>query len=249
MDAPSSVGDVVGRYLAGTAWRAFALREGVFTNFAYPGSTKTTAMGINTRGDIAGTYLDSDGKGHGFLLADGQLTEIAIDGGTDVYAWDINDSGVVLGRYEDTTSHDWINFLWRDGEHVTLQLPAVAWAEGVGLNDRGQVTGHFVKAGDNTNHMIGFIYWKGAFTEVDYPEANAMACFQGIGDTGDVVGHVQLGQIVYGTIWEKGAFSAKLRFPGAKWTYPHGLTPNGIVAGYAVDVSGFQHGFVARRKR
>jgi uncharacterized membrane protein len=245
----NSESDVVGRYLDGTAWRGFMLRDGVFTTFTYPGAPKTTGLGVNSRGDIAGTFLDSGGKGHGFLLADGRFTEIAIDGGVDVYAYDINDSGVVLGRYEDVDTHEWVNFLWRDGKHVTLPLPTVAWAEAVGLNDRGEVVGHFVKAGDDTNHMIGFLYWKGSFTAVDYPQANAMACFQGISDTGDVVGHVQLGQIVYGTIWAKGTFAGTLRVPGAKGTYPHGMTPSGVVAGYSVDVSGYQHGFVASRKR
>ena len=245
----NSAGDVVGRYLDGTAWHGFIRRDGVFTTFDYPGAAKTTGLGINSRGDVAGTFLDAAGKGHGFLLADGQFAEIAIDGGVDVYAYDINDSGVVLGRYEDPDTQDWVNFLWRDGRHVALQLPEVAWAEGTGLNERGEVAGHFVRAGDNTNHMIGFIYWKGAFTAVDYPEPNAMACFQGIGDTGTVVGHVQLGQVVYGTIWAKGEFTATLRVPGAKGTYPHGLTPSGIIAGYYQDSAGFAHGFVARRGR
>lgn len=245
----NSQGAVVGRYRSGTTWRGFVLQDDTYTDVMFPGSTSTTVLGVNSRGEMAGVGIDSNGLGHGFHLYGGVFTEITIEGGVDVYAWDVNDSGVVLGRYEDSTTHDWVNFLWRDGALTTLNLPAVQWAEAVGLNDRGEVAGHFVRAGDNTGHMIGFVYWKGGWTEADYPEPNGMACFQGIGDTGDVVGHVQLGAVVYGTIWANGAFTATLRFPGAKGTYPHGMTPSGILAGYFFDASGFQHGFVARRAR
>lgn len=242
-------GTIVGRYSAGGTWHGFMLQDGAYSEIYYPGSTSTTAYAINARGDVAGIFTDSNSKTHAFVYAEGEFTEITIAGQQNVYAYDISDSGVVVGGYGNvSTRQPWTNFIWRDGNHAPLTLPAVAWAEALGINDRGDIVGHFVRAGDNTNHMIGFLLSKGSFAEWDYPEANAMACFQGIGDAGDVVGHVQLATIVYGTIWRKGQFTATLRVPGASGTYPHDMTPNGIVAGYFM-VAGSPHGFIARQIR
>ena len=38
-----------------------------FVSIDYPGATTTNALGINSRGDIVGSYVDSAGKTHGFL--------------------------------------------------------------------------------------------------------------------------------------------------------------------------------------
>jgi hypothetical protein len=233
---------IVGRYMIGGVWHGFKLEDGSVTDIVYPGATMTAAFGINSRGDIVGSATVA-GKSRGFLLADGEFTDILIDGATDVYAYAINDSAMVLGRTD-----TYANFLWRAGSYEFLALPAVTWAEGRGLNSRGEVAGHFVQAGDATSHMIGFVFRQGSFSAVDYPEPNAMACFQGIGDTGDTVGHVQLGTVVYGTMWKKGReLAATLRYPGAAGTYPQNVTPGGTIYGYYV-VGGIPHGFVARRK-
>jgi len=39
-----------------------------FVSIDYPGATTTNAFGINSRGDVVGSYVDSAGKTHGFLL-------------------------------------------------------------------------------------------------------------------------------------------------------------------------------------
>jgi len=40
-----------------------------FLSIDYPGATVTQPLGVNSRGDIAGSYVDSAGKTHGFLLS------------------------------------------------------------------------------------------------------------------------------------------------------------------------------------
>lgn len=39
-----------------------------FTSIDYPGATTTSATGINARGEVVGSYVDSAGKTHAFLL-------------------------------------------------------------------------------------------------------------------------------------------------------------------------------------
>jgi hypothetical protein len=39
-----------------------------FTTIDYPGATATRAVGINSRGDVVGSYVDTAGKTHAFFL-------------------------------------------------------------------------------------------------------------------------------------------------------------------------------------
>ena len=72
-------GDVVGAYCSGAVpclttltapQHGFVIRDGVFTPFDVPGARATAATGINTRGDIVGTYSDGT-RFHGFLIGAG----------------------------------------------------------------------------------------------------------------------------------------------------------------------------------
>ena len=40
-----------------------------FVSFDYPGAAATIARGINSQGDVVGSYFDAAGKSHGFLLS------------------------------------------------------------------------------------------------------------------------------------------------------------------------------------
>lgn len=40
-----------------------------FLSINYPGATVTQALGINSRGDVVGSYVDTAGKTHGFFLS------------------------------------------------------------------------------------------------------------------------------------------------------------------------------------
>src|SRR6266849_9554192 len=77
----------------------------------YPGSTSTVARGINTPGDVVGTYFcaaacvnpltgETSAAGtHGFLLHDGAFTGIDVRGGTATVARGISEQGVIVGHY------------------------------------------------------------------------------------------------------------------------------------------------------
>ena len=40
-----------------------------FATLDYPGATLTQAFGINPRGDVVGSYVDSANRTHGFLAS------------------------------------------------------------------------------------------------------------------------------------------------------------------------------------
>jgi uncharacterized membrane protein len=46
----------------------FVLEKGVLTTVDYPGATVTDVLAINSRGSLAGAYVDASAKTHAFLL-------------------------------------------------------------------------------------------------------------------------------------------------------------------------------------
>ena len=66
-----------------------------FTSIDVPGATDTQANGINTGGQIVGTYFDP--ATHGFLDSGGSFTPIEIPGATGTRAFGINTGGQIVG--------------------------------------------------------------------------------------------------------------------------------------------------------
>ena len=101
-------GDVVGGFRdTGGPNRLFLLQGDQFTLFDLPGLQPITQDngGINSRGDIVGTYCDAApcslgvGATHGFLLRHGELTTIDVPGAVRTSAVGINASGDITGFY------------------------------------------------------------------------------------------------------------------------------------------------------
>jgi uncharacterized membrane protein len=115
----SADGDVVGSFReAGGPNRLFLLQGDLFTLFDLPGALPITQDngGLNTRGDIVGTYCDaapceltSPGT-HGFLLRLGQFENIDYPGAAATAAIGINASGHITGAFRDAsgTNHGYI---------------------------------------------------------------------------------------------------------------------------------------------
>src|SRR5258707_14032670 len=84
-----------------------------FTTIDFPVATSTQPWGINTRGDIVGTYVSVDVT-HGFLPSGRQFSTIDFHGatGTEVYA--INPRGDIGGVYILAGAHN--GFLLSGGQ-------------------------------------------------------------------------------------------------------------------------------------
>jgi probable HAF family extracellular repeat protein len=65
----------------------------------HPDATLTTLSGINARGDIVGTFIDTEGMSHGFLLRDGAFTTIDVPGAHGTDARGIGPAGDIVGGY------------------------------------------------------------------------------------------------------------------------------------------------------
>ena len=67
MRAINARGDIVGRFLdASRIPHGYLLSDGIYTTIDFPGAARTTATGINARGNIVGDYTAASIR-HGFV--------------------------------------------------------------------------------------------------------------------------------------------------------------------------------------
>ena len=86
---------------------AFAVAD-TYTSIDVPGAISTDPSGINSSGEIVGTYTDASNIVHGFRLDHGVLATIDYPGATNTTEISINTRGDVAGFFLDSASqwHD-----------------------------------------------------------------------------------------------------------------------------------------------
>ena len=80
--------------------RAYAIVNGKFVPFDYPGSLFTAAWDVSQSEAIVGVYQDAAGA-HGFLLEGGTFTSIDFPAALETRAFGINARGDIVGSYLD----------------------------------------------------------------------------------------------------------------------------------------------------
>ncbi len=141
-----------------------------FSRIQFPDSDLTEADGINARGDIVGSYLNSDGVGHGFLLRRGVFTTIDVPGAMEtIAARGINARGDIVGGFLD---HDDVRhgFLLSDGKYSQIDYPGSTGTYLTGINNAGDIAGGYFK-GEASNGT--FIRKYGKFYNVHIPGGSA----------------------------------------------------------------------------
>lgn len=231
-------GDMAGYYVApGAPSRGFLLSQGTYSTIQVPGSTSTTAWGINARGEIVGDYWDIIGgvaAEHGFLLSQGKLTTIDIPGQKMSHLRDINPRGDIVGSYMDqippvpSVTRGFLRS--KDGAITEVHFPGATGTQVFGINPQGDMVGEYGAAG--TTH--GFVRTKaGAMFALDYPGATFTSAWK-ISASGEVVGYYWDAGNPYktshGFVWRDGVFEQK-DYPGAVHTMIHGLNSEGELCG------------------
>jgi uncharacterized membrane protein len=142
-----------------------------FLRIHFPDSDLTEADGINARGVIVGSYVDTDGVSHGFLLRDGMYKTIDVPGAMETLAVRaINARGDIVGGFLDAGSvrH---GFLRSDGKFTQIDFPGAVGTYTTGINNAGDITGGYFPKGGGDNGT--FIRRNGKFYDVDIPGASA----------------------------------------------------------------------------
>ena len=220
-----------------------ALAQGTYTQIDYPGALLTTPLGINTPGDVVGTYYDTADVEHGFLLSGGTFTTIDFPGATSTVTTGLNDAGQMVGYYQVVTS-TFHAFLFDGSNFTTIDFPGSYGTLAMGINNSTQVAGYYYV---KPNHAVGFELSGGNFTTVQPPGRYADAYLNGINNLGDFTGglnhtptspgqsfHLNLSYGVYTSV----------AFPGAAWTLAWGLNDNNLIVGYYPLSASRESGFV-----
>lgn len=154
-----------------------------WTTIDPPGSTATDVFGINSGGDLVGTYSDSSGMLHGFVLSGGAFTDVDVPNATYTVATSINDSRQIAGYF---LSKYTVHAFFFDGQNfLTLDFPGARRTEAWGINNAAEIVGIYA---DNEQKIHGFKWSNGSFLSIDVPGTDN-TYLAGINNLGHMVGY------------------------------------------------------------
>jgi probable HAF family extracellular repeat protein len=199
-----------------------------FVSANVPGAVETTPWDINNAGVTVGQYEDSSFFIHGYILNGNQLTTLDDPNGLDTQVSGISYNGsAVVGEYLNTSTGNWMGFLYANGAFTDIPGPAGAAASGAsGINDNGAIVGYYT---DSSGVTHGFLLQGSAYTTMDVPGA-AHTSANGINNAGYVVlGWANASGTYAGSVYNpKTQQYETIKVPGAG--------PSGSVPGYINNV-------------
>jgi hypothetical protein len=166
----------------------FTYSKGKFTHVAIAGATAVNVNGINDKGDLVGTYLDSASLQHAFLLVGKTLTKLNPPNVTaGPVAWSINNNGVVT-VYGQNSSSTYVSFTTADKGKTFKAFHAPA--EGSSgtvihkINNKGDIVGTYY---DTAGATHGVLFHAGSYYSLDDPSGTDTRA-DGVNDTLSIVG-------------------------------------------------------------
>ena len=143
----------------------------------------STALGINNRGQIVGYQLSCKTGAEGFVYSDGVTTLIPpVADGNEVEA--INNNGLAIGSRE--VSDGVPDLITYDVDSQTLTDLRYVDAEGMAVNDNGQIAGETDVPVANGFDEHAFLYSNGRLT--DLGTFGGYSSATGISEAGQVIG-------------------------------------------------------------
>lgn len=143
----------------------------------------TNAVGVNSAGDVVGTYTDT--AIHGFLLRGGVFTNIEPPNSIGSLATGINDAGEIVGYFTPQGDVHEHGFLFDGQNYATLDFPGALNTFAWGINNTGDVVGFYA---DSNSKFHGFKWNNGGFATIDVPDSQ-YTVLQGLDDFGHIVGY------------------------------------------------------------
>src|SRR5712692_1111067 len=223
IDAPNSIftvaravnsqSDIVGwSFDTGFKQHGYLLSNGNFTQLDFNNDVNrpTTALGLNTGGDIVGFFRNSTGV-HGFLVNKGGLmsfTTIDFPGATFTLATAINDSGQIVGLHGDSAFVDHAFVRSPAGTFTAVaDVPGAVDSDSWAIDNTGRIAGfydEFGRAALNNDFTLpngrdfpfpaatlhGFLRDGSSITRVNISGVSGgiNTCIFGINDSGVIVG-------------------------------------------------------------
>ena len=236
---------------AATAQKS-ASNSPAFYNFKaidFPGASLTQVFGINERGDVVGSYSDTDGNSHGFSLVNGRFSRIDYPGSVSTSARGINDDDIIVGvftRADDPNGGH--GYVLRGRTFSQVDFPGSAHSGILGVNEGGDITGSYDLGDINTG--IGYFTENGRFVSFEVPNSAPQTTGpHGINDAGVVTGFFQDSvdpNVSHAFLKFRSQFTT-VDYPGATITGFFGINERGDAVGGCTCVDGRGHGILYAR--
>jgi probable HAF family extracellular repeat protein len=247
-------GQVTGFYLdAAGNLHAFLWQNGGLQTVDFPGAPVTQGGHVNDVGLMIGnygTFTSSHAAVYHTRLAT-WITLPDIPGYTGQFGGGINNSGVGAGAACNGNAEvgTCVGWTWDGGAYSSFTDPEAdqtqAGTIANGINNIGQVVGHFQDAG---SIFHGFLKNGDQFTTIDAPAALSTFAID-INDGGEIVGfYLDTTGTPHGFVRSRESQLTTFDVPGAVVTVLYGNDDRGDLSGLYVDQAGNPHGFVAFRK-
>lgn len=215
---------------------SLAMAQGTYTQIDVPGASSTACYGIDSVGNITGSYSVGITAGYGFYLSGGNFTSIS-DRGQNTLLRQLNDVGQVVGVSA-------VGFVY---DLKTQTFTNVHDPNGFGtiptsINNDGTVVGYFYKP--HPAVYRGFELIGSTYIDID-PPGSATVKLYGISGLGKIVGFAVTRQGAESNFsYSQGAYR-KIRIPNAPLATVYGVNPEGnAVVGYYAPSSGVLAGFL-----
>jgi probable HAF family extracellular repeat protein len=242
--------EIVGFYGAASAFgtNSFAvagtMHKGVvneaFRGVSFPGALEQSAEGVNDKGQIVGTYVDTSGDQHGYELSGGvfAVIDVPFAGATATGAEGINNAREIVGGWQDSSGNTH-GFTFSRGTYSSFDYPAAADSWAYSINNEGDIVGYY---NDTSGATHGFLLSGGTYTSIDVP--GAVETFgDGINDLGDIVGvYCTTDSCILnfdgaeGYLLSKGVFTT-ISVPGSTYTEADTINNKGMIVGLFTDIT------------
>ena len=248
---------IVGYYTnAVNTTTSFTLSGTSLNTLSLTGASVTYAFGVNTSGQIVGTYVDSTLlRVHGFVLSGGTVTTLDHPGAARTFATGMNSAGQVVGYSQDATGrhHGFVYSGGSSGTYTdfdsTLE-PGILGTFAMGINSSGQIVGYYLTHNFRTRKAFQRTP-QGVISQLNIIGADTMpatdAAALGINTSGQIVGTFSDGSALeHGFVYFNGT-TTQVDIPGALDTQANGIndaTPTPTIVGEYVDPTNLtQYGF------
>lgn len=201
------------------------------------GGATSTAVGINSAGDIVGHATTSSGDSHAFLWRGGSMTDLGTLGGVRSNAYAINANSQVVGSAL-TANGELRATLWERGVARNLgTLPGDSYSVARDLNDAGQVVGYSVSPHGKSR---AFLWHNGTMKELKGLGGPQSAAY-GINQRGEIVGYATTADDVrHAVVWRDGVPRDLHAALGQDKSTAHSINDVGEIVGTAGQQMAFR---------
>jgi probable HAF family extracellular repeat protein len=224
---------------------SLAVAQGTYTGIVAPNARDTIVEGINTAGEMVGSYYNEDiGVWQGFLLSGTNFTTLDYPGALyGTYASGINDEGQVVGYAE--TQDAVLGYVYDTQTQTFTAFPTYPGAietAGTDINNFGTIVGYATIEHGSYVSYEGFELVGATYTKIPVISMGAGTgdILTAINNSGEIVGATldSTRDVTGSFIYSQGTFQP-FRVTGRQSVIATGINDAGTIVGYFDSYLGF----------